>query len=46
MTSEVGRARKAALVFETDSLVRRVRYYPAHWRDRSDAELAGLMATA
>lgn len=32
----------ATLVFESDSIVRRIRMFPANWRELSDAKLAAL----
>ena len=31
-----------ALIFSSDHVVRRVRHYPASWRDLSDGELLGV----
>ena len=32
----------SSLIFESDKIARRVRDYPANWRELSDAELAAL----
>ncbi len=34
--------RRTSLVFESDGLVRRVRNYPAEWRELTDTELLRL----
>jgi hypothetical protein len=34
--------RGRTLVFESDSIVRRIRNYPANWRDLSDEDLDAL----
>lgn len=34
------------LIFESDGVMRRVRNYPADWRDLSDSELLSLSWTA
>jgi len=38
--------RGASLVFECETVVRRVRDYPRHWLELPDAELARLMEGA
>lgn len=38
--------RGPSLVFEADTVVRRVRDFPSPWRELSDADLAHLMSRA
>lgn len=40
--SDYDRRRGASLIFAAESAVRRVRDYPANWRELSDAELTAL----
>jgi hypothetical protein len=36
------RRSEPSLIFECDTTIRRVRKFPAHWRDLSDTELLAL----
>jgi hypothetical protein len=38
--------RGGSLVFESERVVRRVREYPPHWQELTDADLALLMGAA
>jgi hypothetical protein len=44
--SQYDRRGESSLIFETDGVVRRVRNFPANWRDLSDAELRAISRQA